>query len=111
MRLCICLMTLVVLPSFSRAAEPWVLFDGARWSFPSLCAQWQERGAWCPNDYCPKALPATPPSPKGCVDDYKPKSLPTVPPCARGSIDDYCPRPCSLILERLCAPWYRCGPP
>jgi hypothetical protein len=94
----------------TQAQDPWLLFDGCRWFWPSLGMQWQQRQCWCPDDYCPKTLPCVPPTARGCVDDYCPKALPWVPPNARGCVDDYCPRPCPLWLGKWCESWYRCGP-
>jgi hypothetical protein len=97
--------------SGARAEGPWLLFDGCRWNFRSLCDEWQGRCCWCADDYSPKALPDVPPNPHGCVDDYCRKPLPHVPPNEPGCVDDYCRKTCSLFLRALCEPWYQCGPP
>ena len=72
------------------AADTWPLFDACRWSFPSLCKLWQQRKAWCPDDYHCKPLPGVTPNPHGCVDDY-------------------CPKTCPIPLPPPCEPWYTCG--
>lgn len=100
----------LALPAGARGADPWLLFDGCRWTLPGLCAEWRARQCWCPDDYGPKALPCVPPNARGCVDDYCPKPLPCVAPGPAGCVDDYCPKTCPLFLGSLCAPWYRCGP-
>jgi len=93
-----------------RAQDPHPLFDGCRWSFPSLCDQWRQRKCWCCDDYCPKKLPCIGPTAKGCVDDYCPKKLPCVPPNPKGCVDDYCRKTCPIVLPNQCEPWYTCGP-
>jgi hypothetical protein len=110
MRPCLALLGLLVVGPSTQADEPWLLFDGCHWAFPHLREQWQQRGCWCPDDYCSKALPHVPPNPKGCVDDYCKKKLPCVRPNAWGCVDDYCPKSCPLFLGNLCEPWYRCPP-
>jgi hypothetical protein len=96
--------------SFAGAEPPRPLFDGCRWWFPGLCEQWRQRRCWCPDDYCPKALPQVSPVPCGCTDDYCPKPLPCVPRVPCGCVDDYCPKGCPIALPRTCEPWYTCGP-
>jgi hypothetical protein len=93
-----------------RAEPPWLLFDGCKWSFPRLAEQWQLRKHWCPDDYCPKALPCVPRNLCGCIDDYCPKTLPCVPSNLPGCTDDYWRKKCPLYLGALCEPWYHCGP-
>src|SRR5262249_24043866 len=95
----------------AQAQHPWLLFDGCRWAFLSLCQEWRERKCWCPDDYCPKSLPCVPPNSKGYYYDYCAKPLPCVPPNPKGCYDDYCPKTCPIFLGRLCEPWYSCGPP
>lgn len=95
----------------ARAEEPWVLFDGCKWSFPKLCDEWKQRCCWCNDDYCPKQMPVPPCPVKGCVDDYCPKTLPCTLPAAKGCVDDYCPKMCPLLLWRCCGPCCTCGPP
>ncbi|HLN31151.1 MAG TPA: hypothetical protein VK395_25645 [Gemmataceae bacterium] len=92
------------------AQESCPLFDGCRWTFPSLCDQWRQRKCWCCDDYCPKTLPSIAPAAKGCVDDYCPKKLPCVPPNPKGCVDDYCRKTCPIVLPKQCDPWYTCGP-
>ena len=93
MRPCLCLIVLLATCAApAHAGEPRPLFDGRHWYFPQLCAEWRWRRCWCPDDYCRKTLPCVPPNAKGCVDDY-------------------CPKTCPLLLDRLCEPWYTCGPP
>jgi hypothetical protein len=99
----------VWLPS-AGAQAPQLLFDGCRWSFPSLRDLWQQRKCWCPDDYCPKTSPCVPPNACGCVDDYCPKKLPCVSPNPKGCLDDYCPKICPILLGGNCEPWYTCGP-
>lgn len=87
-----------------------VLFDGGTWHFPKLLESWHARKCWCPDDYCPKRLPAVPCVPKGCVDEYCRKSLPCVPVNQKGCVDDYCPKACPIILWRCSNAPYTCGP-
>src|SRR4051794_10408790 len=98
-------------PTAAQAQPPSVLFDGCKWSFPSLCEMWGQRKCWCPDDYRAKTMPCVPPNPRGCVDDYCAKKLPCVPANPRGCVDDYCPRQCPLILRGNVEPWYTCGTP
>jgi hypothetical protein len=109
-QLFVLLLTLLGGQPLAHAQGPWILFDGCRWSFPNLCAEWRERKCWCPDDYCWKSLPCTPPNEKGCVDDYCRKPLPCGLPNAQGCVDDYCPKTCPIMLGNLCEPWYRCVP-
>jgi hypothetical protein len=95
----------------ARAQAPQALFDGCRWTYPRLSFLWQERKCWCPDDYCPKALPCVRAAARGCVDDYCPKNLPCVLPNAKGCVDDYCPKTCPILLGSNREPWYTCGPP
>jgi hypothetical protein len=95
----------------ARAADPWPLFDGCKWSFPSLTAQWQARQCcYCPDDYCKKTLPCVQCPEKGCVDDYCKKTLPCVQCPEKGCVDDYCKKTCPLFLWDTCTPGYTCGP-
>jgi hypothetical protein len=100
---------LVWLPS-APAQAPQLLFDGCQWYFPRLRDLWQQRKHWCPDDYCPKALPCVPPNACGCVDDYCPKKLPCVSPNPEGCLDDYCPKTCPILLGDNCELWYTWGP-
>jgi hypothetical protein len=112
MRLYLCLAVLLVTcAAGAHADEPRALFDGHRWAFPQLHAEWQWRNCWCPDDYCRKDIPSVPCNAKGCVDDYCRKSPPCVPANPRGCVDDYCRKTCPLILGPLREPWYSCGPP
>jgi hypothetical protein len=110
MRPCLCLVILVVAgSSCARADGPWPLFDDCPWAFAKACPGWQQRRCWCPDDYCPRSLPAVALPCKGCKDDYCPKAIPVVSPTCKGCKDDYCPKslPCP---GKLCEPWYSCGP-
>jgi len=103
----------LVLAAWSPAArteETWPLFDGCRWSFPSLCNLWQQRRCWAPDDYCLKRLPGPPPRVGGCIDDYHGKPLPCVPCNQRGCVDDYCPKQCPILLRGNCEPCCTDGP-
>ena len=97
--------------SAARAESPWPLFDGCKWSFPSLHDLWQQRQCWCPNDYTSKPMPCVLPNEKGCVDDYCRKPMPCVSPNCPGCVDDYCPKTCPIGLGSNIFPWYQCGPP
>ena len=106
-------VTVLALAAWSpaaRAEEPWPLFNGCSWSFPSLCDLWQQRACWAPEDYRPKGLPCPPPRVGGCLDDYDGKPLPCVPCNLRGCVDDYCPKQCPILLRGNCEPWYTGGP-
>jgi hypothetical protein len=78
---------------------------------PSACCSWKSRRAWCPNDYCPKSLPAPPPAPPFVFpNDYCKKTLPSpppVPPCCLPN--DYCKKPCPIRIGPCVEPWYTCG--
>jgi hypothetical protein len=94
-----------------HADPPEVMYDGNHWHFPRLGDLWGARQCcWCPDDYCPKALPTVPCVPKGCVNDYCAKKLPTVPCVPKGCVDDYCPKKCPLVYPHVCEPWYTCVP-
>ena len=94
----------------ARTEEPWPLFNGCSWSFPSLCDLWRQRACWAPDDYRPKGLPCPPPRVGGCLDDYDGKPLPCVPCNLRGCVDDYRPKQCPILLRGNCEPWYTGGP-
>ena len=112
MRQCLCLVVLVATGApCAQADEPRLMFDGHRWAFPQLRAEWRWRNCWCPDDYCPKSLPEVPPNARGCADDYCRKAMPGVVPNAKGCADDYCPKTCPLYLGSLREPWYTCGAP
>jgi hypothetical protein len=99
-------LALAAWPPVARTQEAWPLFDGCRWSFPSLRHLWRQRQCWAPDDYCPKRLACTPPCIGGCIDDYHAKALPCVPCNPRGCVDDYYPKPCPILLRGNCEPWY-----
>ena len=103
-------LALAVWSPAARTEEPWPLFNGCSWSFPSLCKLWRQRKCWAPDDYCAKSLPCPPRCVGGCCDDYDCKSLPCVPCNPRGCVDDYCPKQCPILLRGNCEPWYTGGP-
>jgi hypothetical protein len=92
-------VVLAAWPSAARTEETWTLFNGCKWTFPSLCNMWRGRKCWEPDDYCSKRLPCAPPRVCGCIDDYNSKSLPCVPCNSRGCVDDYCPKQCPILLR------------
>jgi hypothetical protein len=94
----------------SAAHGGWPLFDGCHWQSPNLREEWCHRCGWCPDDYCPRALPIVPCNRCSNVDDFCPKALPGVKPNACGCVDDYCPKKCPIWLGCLWAPWYKCAP-
>jgi hypothetical protein len=81
------------------------------WSF--ACCSWCSRQAWCPDDYCSKALPAPPARPSCCLpNDYCSKAVPPIP--ARPACclpNDYCKKPCPIRVGPCVEPWYTCGVP
>jgi hypothetical protein len=103
-------LALAAWPPAVRTQEMWPLFDGCRWSVPSLCNLWRQRECWALDDYCAKRLPCTTPRVGGCIDDYHGKPLPCVPCNVRGCVDDYCPKQCPILLRGNCEPWYTGGP-
>ena len=73
-------------------------------------APWPCCKCGCPDDYCPKPLPAPPPLSKCGCDDYCPKPFPAPPPrTCLGPCDDYSPKPRWIWTEIGSGPWYQCG--
>jgi hypothetical protein len=104
-------LALAACPPAARTQETLTLFDGCRWSFPSLCNLWRQRGCWAPDDYCSKRLPCPPPRVGGCIEHYDAKPLPCVPCNPLGCVNDYRPKECPILLRGNCEPWYTAGPP
>src|SRR5262245_66613567 len=86
-----CLILCLGLASVARAGDEdcceylWNLFCPGRLRLPRCC----------PDDYCSKPKPCTPPPycPRGC-DDYCPKPKPCLPPEYKPcGCDDYCAKP------------------
>jgi hypothetical protein len=84
------------------AAEP-----GGRWWPWNWCA-YRQPCPCCPDDYCPKTLPAVAPVKRFGKDDYCPKTLPCTAPVKRFGTDDYCPKPLPIVTDCY-PPWYTCG--
>ncbi len=78
---------------------------------PSACCSWKSRRAWCPNDYCPKTLPAPPPRPPFVFpNDYCKKTMPAPPPRPPFVFpNDYCKKQCPVRIGPCVEPWYTCG--
>lgn len=101
--------------AFSSLARHDPLCRAAGKNAPALAASGAPGGCpprWCPDDYCPKPLPAVACLPKSCERDcYCPKPLPRIPcPAPRGCAETYCPKPLPRVLCPVPGPWYTCGP-
>ncbi len=78
------------------------------------CPAWACRPAApcpaCPDDYCPKPLPAIGPTRYCGPNDYRPKPLPSVCPVTRLGTDDYCPKSLPCVARCYSPPSFTCGP-
>ena len=63
----------------------------------------------CPDDYCPKPLPAGPGA--ACLgrDDYCRQPLPGVYPVTCLGKNDYCSKPLPCLPACWLPPWFSCG--